>query len=298
MCTNKIEQSPTHNEKDEIVSVVSWIDLLGYGQQISVANFDPKDPEAKKPNSRLKAFRDAVNEYGEQKKFHTLMLNDGAVIYRDLTFDSADTLDFLEKSWGLYSEINKIESIGARMVLASGFRFPGSNVGIEHTKEKFKQILEMKLREFYNKLNDKSINCENAISDTIEDIIKDTIEDPNQRVYPFRPPSGILPHLEENFAFSKAYIAERSGSEGNLPGANFYVDLNIFKSNKKFEPYVEWSCNRLKLAIEFAKFTMKKENPIKIKLDDMNNKHEIGKRLKCSLKRFRSKQHDGFHPSV
>jgi hypothetical protein len=43
-----------------------------------------------------------------------------------------------------------------------------------------------------------------------------------------RQPADIVPQLQANFAFSKAYVAESSGSKGGLRGANFFVDLTIF----------------------------------------------------------------------
>ena len=280
MCTNRADQNPTFNKMDKrIVAVASWIDLLGYGQQISDANFDPR---AEEPHKRLWRFRKTVAEYARKRNFQTLVLNDGAVAYRDLTCNSADTLNFVKKSWELYLEVNQIECgpdyRGARMVLASGFRNPGAKAGNEETKRQLRRKLE-------DVLKDIEDGCTK----------EEAIERATRVVYPFRPPADILPQLQENFAFSKAYIAEKSGSEGNLPGPKFYVDLNIFKCTNKFEPYVEWSCGRLNLAIDFAKFTMGdgETKEIKICREEVNNKDEISKRLDRSSKRLLN---HGFRP--
>lgn len=231
MCANEAEQNLAKGEKKEskrIVSVASWIDLLGYGWQIGSVNFDPYNPNAQEPHKRLRKFHKTVECKAKQRVFPTLVMNDGAVAYRDLTSNSSDTYDFLKNSWDLYSKVNEEDCIGARMVLASGFRYLGSDVGNEHTKENLEKILD----DFWNK--------------------KITKEEAVQKVYPLRPPFGILPQLQENFAFSRAYIAEKSGSKGNLPGPRFYVDLNLFKCVKEFEPYIKWSSSKLNLAIRFV----------------------------------------------
>lgn len=105
MCTNEVEQNPVYNGPEKLkISVASWIDLLGYGRQISDANFNPTDPEAYEPHSRLVDFRKIVSEYAEKKDLKTLVLNDGAVAYQDLTCSSHDTFSFFKKSWKLYKK--------------------------------------------------------------------------------------------------------------------------------------------------------------------------------------------------
>ena len=243
-------------------SLASWIDLLGYGKEIGKANFDPLNEEAKEPHDRLEEFHKTVKKHAKRKCFPTLVLNDGVVAYRDLFCDDAsDTRDFFHRSLELYLEVNENDCIGARMVLASGFRNLGDDTGNEDTRTNLRKILD----EYKN----CCINLKQA----------------TKKLNLLRPPYAILPKLQENFAFSKAYTAERSGSKGNLPGPNLYVDLNIFKYPKRFMPHVEWSSENLNLTINFAKFSAIENNNLGRIIQDteMNNVNQITQYLKDSL---------------
>ena len=44
-----------------------------------------------------------------------------------------------------------------------------------------------------------------------------------------KPFYDVVPELQANFAFTKAYLADRGGSAEGLPGPNFYLDLSIFE---------------------------------------------------------------------
>lgn len=72
-----------------------------------------------------------------------------------------------------------------------------------------------------------------------------------------RPYSDIMPQLQANFAFTKAYLAERSGAQGGLPGPKFYVDLALLDVARPpswiqmCEP-VEWAQPDLGLSARFA----------------------------------------------
>ena len=72
----------------------------------------------------------------------------------------------------------------------------------------------------------------------------------------YRVPFDIVPQLQANFAFTKAYVAESSGSSGGLPGAHFYVDVTIFKQPVSnwivLGPEIAWSDQRLQLSANFA----------------------------------------------
>lgn len=234
-------------------SLASWIDLLGYGKKIGKANFDPFNEKAKEPHDRLEKFHETIKKHAKRKCFPTLVLNDGVVAYRDLFCDDAsDTRDFFHRSLKLYLEVNENDSIGARMVLASGFRNLGDDTGNEDTRRNFCKIF------------DEYKNCND-------------LDQATEKLNLLRPPYAILPQLQENFAFSKAYTAERSGSKGNLPGPNLYVDLNIFKFPKRFTPHVEWSSDSLKLTIKFAKFSASENNNLRRILQDteMNNVNQV-----------------------
>ena len=79
---------------------------------------------------------------------------------------------------------------------------------------------------------------------------------------PFTKPSrrdqdfDIVPQLQANFAFTKAYVAEASGSKGGLEGPNFYVDLILFRDGRPewldLGPSIEWSSPKLLLEARFA----------------------------------------------
>jgi hypothetical protein len=66
----------------------------------------------------------------------------------------------------------------------------------------------------------------------------------------------IVPQLQANFAFTKAYVAESTGSAGGLGGPNFYLDLSILA--RPLPPWIElgsaidWSHARLGLRTTFA----------------------------------------------
>ena len=299
MYTNDVEQNQTCNGQEKRkVSVASWIDLLGYGQQISDANFDPNDSKAHRSHTRLAEFREIVSNYSKCNDLKNLVLNDGAVVYQDLTCSSNDTLSFFNKSWELYSAVNQHERKeyngdyrGARMILASGFRFPGRKAGNEDTKNKLKEFIK-ELLENNNNFIDKDAAAIDAAIDAA------------MKIELVRPPFDILPQLQENFAFSRAYIAEKSGRSGNLPGPKFYVDLNIFRCREKFEPYVEWSCSRLKLAIDFAKFTINDAVnnqdicEVIISSGEMNDKHQVAELLEHKSKLFSVKSCSGILPVI
>ena len=44
----------------------------------------------------------------------------------------------------------------------------------------------------------------------------------------------VLPQLQANFAFTKAYVAESDGKGGGLVGANCFVDLVLFRDPPPF----------------------------------------------------------------
>lgn len=178
------------------------------------------------------------------------------------------------------------------MILASGFRYPGRKAGIDDTRNKFKRIIKELLENIRNSTDTVNIDIDEAIDDKIR----------KQNVSSVRPSFDILPQLQENFAFSRAYIADKSGSAGNLPGRKFYVDLNIFKYPEEFEPYVKWSCNQLKISIDFAKFTTNDTTngqdvpTIEINSEKMNNKTEITERLERKSELFSATSRPGIRP--
>lgn len=218
-------------------SVVCWVDLLGYGSMISEADFNPLHPNSYKARKRLKTFHEVVARESMQK-FPTLVLNDGAIAYRDLSYRSASvTYDFLQRCWKLFNAICDEELSaghpGPRMVVATGFRIKGRRGGMDSTGAQFQSLLK--------RVDRQEITSKQAISEA-------------RRI---RPSSDIVPQLQANFAFTKAYVAESSGRRGGLGGSHCFIDLSLFENPKKLAwlelgTHVAWEDKKLRLKATFA----------------------------------------------
>jgi len=111
------------------IAIVCWIDLLGYGAMIAEAGFNPLHPKAAAAMQRLRRFHEVIASHSF-RLFPTLVMNDGAAAYRDLSLRSCEnTYDFLMRAWKLLNHIKDVENAqglpGARVVLATGFRMRG-----------------------------------------------------------------------------------------------------------------------------------------------------------------------------
>jgi len=217
-------------------SVACWIDLLGYGSMIANANFNPLHPNSKLALKRLRAFHEIVARHSA-RTFPTLVMNDGAVAYRDLSFrGSSVTYDFLARAWSLFQSIQTKDHgdgfPGPRLVLASGFRMRGRRAGMDRTNRQFQSVLK--------RFEDGKIGAEQAITEA--GAIRQSFD--------------IVPQLQANFAFTKAYVAETSGKAGRLGGSNFFVEMNLFDSPDPdwitFGPAISWSFPSLNLATTFS----------------------------------------------
>ncbi|KAB1082571.1 hypothetical protein F4V91_31970 [Neorhizobium galegae] len=218
------------------VAIACWIDLLGYGRMIADAGFNPLHLNAKKAITRIRRFHQTVAEHSAHH-FPTLVMNDGAVAYRDLSMRSRSvTHDFLTRSWRLFEAIKaedqKLGHPGARLVLSCGFRMRGRRAGLDASRSHFESII--------TRLQDGAIDAQQAVHEAAA----------------MRPRFDIVPQLQANFAFTKAYVAESSGTGGGLPGPNFYLDLILFGHSRpqwlELGPAIEWACPRLKLEAKFA----------------------------------------------
>lgn len=88
------------------VSIVSWGDLLGYGSSMAETQFNPLDEMSKESVRRLRIFHKIVAEYSD-RNFPTLVVNDGAAAYRDLSLRTNFVgYEFVERSWRLFERIN------------------------------------------------------------------------------------------------------------------------------------------------------------------------------------------------
>jgi hypothetical protein len=218
------------------IAIACWIDLLGYGHMIADAGFNPLHPEAKQALARLRKFHEIVARHST-RNFSTLVVNDGAVAYRDLSLRSRSvTHDFLIRSWHLFEAItaadNKLGHPGARVVLSCGFRMRGRRAGLDASRGHLASII--------TRMQSGEVDISQAIYEAGA----------------MRPRFDIVPELQANFAFTKAYVAESSGSAGGLPGPNFYVDLIIFGGNRpawiNLGPDIHWTHPRLNLVATFA----------------------------------------------
>jgi hypothetical protein len=204
-----VRQSTTEEgQRPFRVAIACWIDLLGYGKSISEADFNPLHPKASQSVTRLREFHRLVARSSDET-FPTLTLNDGAVAYRDLSLPySYVGRDFLVRAWKLFRTVNLQEqrsgNPGARMVVGVGFRVLGSKRGIVSQTEQFRKILQ--------RFRMKEITAERAARDAAR--VKRTFD--------------IVPQLQANFAFTKAYLADQSGRNGGLPDGNFFVDRSLF----------------------------------------------------------------------
>ncbi|HGS5282480.1 TPA: hypothetical protein ACPVXP_004562 [Vibrio parahaemolyticus] len=192
-------------------SCVAWFDLLGYGKMLRAAAFDPTHESTELAIQRLDSFQ-ALIEKHTCKSFLTLALNDGGAAHRDLSpRDSSVTYDFIKRSFNLYNEINEVEFAngfpGVRMVVAAGFR-------IRRNRQTKNELLNGYAQRLIAQVDDNEISTKESIYKAIT-------------VKPF---SAAVPELQANFAFSKAYIAESSGTKGGLPGPAMYLDSSLVKS--------------------------------------------------------------------
>ena len=176
---------------------------------IGRAGFNPLHPEASSSVERLKRFHEIVAR-NSSRYFQTLTINDGAACYRDLSLRNRSvTHDFLMRAWTLFNEINADESVhglpGVRLVLAAGFRIKGRKAGIDEQSKQFRSVIK--------RFQDKQISAEQAIREATA----------------IRRPFDIIPQLQANFAFTKAYLAETGGKKSGFEGPKFFADTVLFE---------------------------------------------------------------------
>jgi len=209
------------------VSCVAWIDLLGYGSQIAASGFNPADKRAEAAIHRLDRLHQAVSMKAN-RYLPTLAMNDGIIAYRDLSPRTHSvTYDFLCRSIELFEVVNEVDKSelghpGARMVIAPGFRVRRELNFDSHLNDgKGKRIKE--------KVTSGKISAEQAVNEALK----------------ARQFFDATPELQGNFALTRAYLADESGSAAGLGGANCFIDLNLFSIPTpnwiSFSKVVEWS---------------------------------------------------------
>jgi hypothetical protein len=166
-------------------------------------------------------------------------MNDGAAAYRDLSLrTNSVTHDFLSRAWSLHSAImtaeNRTGDPGARMVVATGFRMAGRRAGLDERGRQVRSIVE--------RLGEGEITVEQAIAE-------------GERL---RSTFDVVPQLQANFAFTKANLAEQSGSKGGLPGPHCFVDMAMFSAAVPFLALGKaraWKHPTLAISAQFAPIT-------------------------------------------
>lgn len=199
----------TSGDGSTIVSLAFWLDLRRYGATLNEARFDPTSPQAKFAIERLRRFQEVVAAHS-RTTFPTLVINDGAVAYRDVGLTVTDRLwPFIERSWDLYQATMEADrhfgGSGLRGVLAVGMRARGSNRGILAQNDAFTKI----------------------INDVAEGRLSQW--EATKAARRVRRVHDIVPQLQANFAFSRAYMAEQGASEGKLEGSRFYLETSVLR---------------------------------------------------------------------
>lgn len=106
----------------------------------------------------------------------------------------------------------KTSQPGVRMVVACGFRMRGRMAVIETDHGKVNSILK--------RYREGLLSVDQAIREAST----------------ARPSFDAVPHLQANFAFTKAYVAESSGTAGGFAGPNFFLDTSLLKQPDKDWP--------------------------------------------------------------
>lgn len=194
-------------------SCVAWFDLLGYGSMLRKASFDPTHRSTVDAVERINKFQEVI-EQSTCKYFLTLALNDGGAAHRDLSPRSRSvTYDFIRRAFKLHRKINEFEQEsnfpGVRMVIAAGFRM--------RRKQTSKlQILDGVAKRLVSRIEAGEVSIVEAIN----------------RAVTLKPYYAAVPELAANFAFTKAYVAESSGSKGGFAGARVFLDAALLTSGR------------------------------------------------------------------
>lgn len=118
------------------------------------------------------------------------------------------------------------------MVIAAGFRIRARRKGLDTTAGHLASILA--------RFEAGKISARQAISEAVR----------------VRPSFDVIPELQANFAFTKAYVADQSGSRGGLKGAKCFVDLALLKGSPpnwiEKDDLVHWKHDRLGLSATFV----------------------------------------------
>jgi hypothetical protein len=178
---------------------------------LEAAAYDLMDERAVAAIERIGRFHQTVAAHGG-RYFPSYVMNDGAVAYRDLSPRSRQvTYDFVARAFALFQAVNRTDTavggFGGRMVIAAGFRLRRE---IDFTTF----LSEGKAKSIKARLANGAITPEQAVNEALMS----------------RNTQDAAPELQANFAMTRAYLAEASGTKGGFAGPNCFVDLDLFTS--------------------------------------------------------------------
>jgi hypothetical protein len=185
------------------ISGVAWIDLLGYGAMLRPVRFNPSDASAQLAVHRLQEFHSIALQH-VNRSLRALIVNDGIAFVREMSPRSRSvTFDFVAGVFDAFQAINAKDLSeghpGARCIAAAGARL--------RTEEPMK-LNPIKLSSILTRHSEGAISCEQAISEA----------------FAYGPIAGASVPLQANFAFTKAYLADASGSKAGFRGPRFFLD--------------------------------------------------------------------------
>jgi hypothetical protein len=185
------------------ISGVAWIDLLGYGSMLRPVRFNPSHASAQLAVHRLQKFHSIALQH-VNRSLRALIVNDGIAFVREMSPRSRSvTFDFIVRVFAAFQAINAEDQgaghPGARCIVAAGARL--------RTDEPMK-LNPIKLASILARHRDGAITCEQAIAEA----------------FAYGPIAGASVPLQANFAFTKAYLADVSGSKAGFKGPRFFLD--------------------------------------------------------------------------
>lgn len=164
-------------------------------------------------------------------------MNDGAVVFRDLKWESRESGGgFLRKVVRLHRVVNRHDQMlgfpGARTVIAVGHRQRGLERGIVMDQAQLDRLTV--------RADSGELDVRTALA----------------HAFHARPVYGYVPELQANFAFTKAFVAEHAGSRIGLSGPRCFVDTALLNGDAEWielgdRCWLRWST----IAAEFAEVT-------------------------------------------
>lgn len=243
--------------------IVTWIDLLGYGSMLKECCFDPTSKNAENAINRLSLFNSMSLKHANLY-FPILQINDGIAAWRELSLRTKSVAqDFLARSIEFFYDVTEAEIKqgypGPRMVISTGIQMKMENLHKNIAKDRAERLI--------HEIADQKISIEEAI----------------YKACSYTDYCNGVSALQANFAFTKSFLAEESGSKGGLPGNNIYIDLNLFENTSIkcldiAEPFTWSECPGLET--EFAKINeYSRENFMKYSDKELASTYTISKRI-------------------